>query len=278
MRAAILGAVLAVLVVSAATVFGSSLSSLVSHPALYGWNWNYEINGGDALGDIANNHGQATALLRPRPLRRLLRRRVLHDLVHRRRPDGRHGHDAERHRRTAGAHGPRPAGAPTRWCWAARRWRSCTSAWATRSGSRSASGPTTELRIVGTATLPAIGVGGGDHLEIGSGAILDYALIPPFARNIFNVTPGPNAILVRDRAGANPALARRSLERIGRILGIGFNGGAIDGVERPAEIINYRSLGTTPETPRARSPPGPPWPSGSRCWRRSAGVVATSHC
>ena len=44
-RSAILGAVLAVVVVVATVVFGASLNTLVSHPALYGWNWNYEMLG-----------------------------------------------------------------------------------------------------------------------------------------------------------------------------------------------------------------------------------------
>ena len=44
-RSATLGAVLAIVVVVATVVFGTSLSTLVSHPALYGWNWNYEMLG-----------------------------------------------------------------------------------------------------------------------------------------------------------------------------------------------------------------------------------------
>ena len=51
-RSAILGAILAVTVVVATVTFGSSLDTLVSHPALYGWNWNYDIDGGGGLGDI----------------------------------------------------------------------------------------------------------------------------------------------------------------------------------------------------------------------------------
>ena len=59
-RSAILGAILAVTVVVATVTFGSSLDTLVSHPALYGWNWNYDIDGGGGLGDIP---GQAAAKL-----------------------------------------------------------------------------------------------------------------------------------------------------------------------------------------------------------------------
>ncbi len=47
---ALLGAVLAVAVVVTTLTFGNGLSNLVSHPALYGWNWSYAIqsagNGG----------------------------------------------------------------------------------------------------------------------------------------------------------------------------------------------------------------------------------------
>ena len=43
-RSALLGAVLAVALVVATLTFGSGLQSLVSHPALYGWNWTYMLN------------------------------------------------------------------------------------------------------------------------------------------------------------------------------------------------------------------------------------------
>jgi hypothetical protein len=103
----------------------------------------------------------------------------------------------------------------------------------------------TALRIVGTATMPPIGVTGSSHMEMGTGAALSYRLIPPAARNLFEGTPGPNAILVRAKGGASEA-AQRSLERIGRTLNIASNGGSVLAVQRPAQILNYGSLGTTP--------------------------------
>lgn len=42
-RFAMLGAVLAVTVLVSSVTFGASLNNLVSHPALYGWNWNYAL-------------------------------------------------------------------------------------------------------------------------------------------------------------------------------------------------------------------------------------------
>ena len=47
-RSAIVGAVLAIVVVTSTVTFGSSLHALVSRPALYGWNWNYQLLSGFA--------------------------------------------------------------------------------------------------------------------------------------------------------------------------------------------------------------------------------------
>jgi hypothetical protein len=45
-RSAILGAAMAMIVMLATATFGSSLATLVSHPALYGWNWTYALASG----------------------------------------------------------------------------------------------------------------------------------------------------------------------------------------------------------------------------------------
>ncbi|MGA2124402.1 MAG: hypothetical protein ABSG58_08250, partial [Acidimicrobiales bacterium] len=47
-RSAILGAVLAIVVLVTTVTFGASLDNLVSHPSLYGWNWNYALLSGFA--------------------------------------------------------------------------------------------------------------------------------------------------------------------------------------------------------------------------------------
>ena len=56
-RLALLGAVLAVAMVVAALTFGGSLQTLISRPALYGWNWSYVLNATN------NTPPQALALL-----------------------------------------------------------------------------------------------------------------------------------------------------------------------------------------------------------------------
>jgi hypothetical protein len=109
-------------------------------------------------------------------------------------------------------------------------------------------GVTTTLRIVGIATLPAIGVGGETHLEMGSGAVVPFQLIPVAQRNQFNdPITGPNAIFVRWKPGTNDAAALHRLQGIAQQLSNQANFGTVAApVQRPAEIVNYRTMGSTP--------------------------------
>jgi len=109
-------------------------------------------------------------------------------------------------------------------------------------------GKTTTLHIVGTATLPAIG-SSGFHTTMGTGALLDYQLIPAAIRNLQqNSVPGPNAVLIRTRTTSNPTAALSSLQQITAIISKSPESpaGGVTGVLRPAEIVNYRSLGRIP--------------------------------
>ena len=49
---AVLGTVLASVVMMATITFGSSLTALVSHPALYGWNWTFDVSSGTTSGTV----------------------------------------------------------------------------------------------------------------------------------------------------------------------------------------------------------------------------------
>ena len=231
-RSAILGAALAMIVTVATLTFGASLDTLVSHPALYGWNWTYALSTGNPT---YISRPRAVALLDHDPavaawtgvyfatfkmdgltvpvigasLRAPVGPPVLtgHGLLA---PGqvvlgaatlaqlGKHvGDDV-----TVGGPGVRPA----------------------------------RLKIVGTATLPSYGVSGTLHTEMGVGALLPYSLIPDA------VTSQPNDIFVTLRPGADRAAATRELQR----LVPASNGGQVIPVQRPAEIVNYRSLGATP--------------------------------
>jgi hypothetical protein len=242
LRSATLGATLAIVVVVATVIFGASLSTLASHPALYGWNWNDEILGSyGGLGDIAQP--QTGRLLDHDPY---VAAWVIasFDNV---RIDG----------RTVPVMGTTPN---------ARVTPPTLSGHALGSAGDIVLGATTlsqlhkhvgdhvtvdtgighprRLAIVGTATLPAIGQFSSIHLEIGTGAIVSETLIPPADLGFFRE---PQAVLVRFRPGVSSAAARQSLVRITQAAqNPGAGPATVVPVQHPAEIVNYRTMGDTP--------------------------------
>jgi ABC-type antimicrobial peptide transport system permease subunit len=106
----------------------------------------------------------------------------------------------------------------------------------------------TTLRIVGTATMPAVGPGLGLHLSMGTGAVVSDLFIPAGVRNPASGPPGPNAYFVRLHSGASPSASLRSLQRIVSALDSDPNAAPMSvlSVQRPAEIVNYRTMGSTP--------------------------------
>jgi hypothetical protein len=108
-------------------------------------------------------------------------------------------------------------------------------------------GGSERLRIVGTATMPAI-----MGLQMGTGALVDYHVIPAPERNTQgNPVTGPNAYLVRTRGGSSPAafasLATEVTHKINTASSAvaGSAGGAV-GVLRPTEIVSSGSIETLP--------------------------------
>ena len=104
-----------------------------------------------------------------------------------------------------------------------------------------------KLLIVGTATMPSISGGPG----MGTGVLVSTSDFPTSLLNVQeNSIPGPNAVLVRIRSGVSESAAYRSLEEIDAKINAvpndtGSAGGVISAL-RPAEIVNFRSMGTTP--------------------------------
>ncbi len=230
-RSAILGTVLATAVLLATVTFGASLTRLVSHPELYGWNWTYALSSGV----ITVNHHQTTAVLdHDREVAAwtgvwfgtaqvdgvtvpVLGTDTNTAIA----PPLLSGHGlqgqgqvvlgattlAQLHKRvgdvvTVSDGGPRPL----------------------------------HMRIVGTATLPSMGVAATLHTEMGTGAVLPYQDIPGANGN------QPNNILVTLRPGADLAAQRKILQTI-----VPANvGGVVLPVQRPAEIANYQSMGIAP--------------------------------
>ena len=239
-RSAIVGVALAVLVATMTITFGASLDRLVSHPALYGWNWNDEILAGGGDGDIPL--AQVSRLLDED-----------HDVTA---WSGVYFANLFIDGTSVPVLGATPGASVAPPMLAGHRFTSkddvvlgaVTLAQLHKhigDTVQVGSGATTvPLTIVGTAVMPAVGSNFSQHLEMSTGALLSYKLIPSSGRNLLNSpVPGPNAIFVRLRDGAST----RSLQRIAREVSNTVDDGVyVTGVQRPAEIINYRSLGTAP--------------------------------
>ncbi|MGC2174799.1 MAG: ABC transporter permease [Acidimicrobiales bacterium] len=260
-RSALFGAVVAVTLVAATLTFGSSLNTLISHPALYGWNWNYALS--SSSGSVPP---QSTGLLNSDPyvaawspvsfpniqidgitvpvLSMPSHAKVGPPLL------SGHGVDAgnqivlgeatmkELHKKigdTVVASYGSPKDAPI--------YLHGT------------------LTIVGTVTLPAVGNPQNLHTSMGTGGIVSdlvessamrKALASPYA-----TLNGPPMVFIRFRSGVTTSKALSSLRKIAAVGNLAFskvpNGGG-DGdsvvvlpVQYPAEIENYRSIGATPD-------------------------------
>jgi hypothetical protein len=121
--------------------------------------------------------------------------------------------------------------------------------------------PKVRLQIVGTATLPTIGTVLGVHPSMSTGALIPTSAAPASLLDQFGPVSGPNALFIRLRPGSDPTVARRTLEGIAHSALQLFRspqalaqGGPIAygltiqllSAQRPAEIVNYRTMGSTP--------------------------------
>jgi hypothetical protein len=239
-RSAILGTALAMIVTVATVTFGASLDTLVSHPALYGWNWTYALSAGNPT---FISQQRAAALLNRDPSVAAWTGVYFATF----KVDGQTVP-------VIGASPNAPVGPPMLSGHGLDAPGQIVLGAATLSELHKHIGDTvqvrtgtakpTRLRIVGTATLPSLGINGTMHTEMGTGALLSYQLIPRdvAASGSSNPSADPNNILVRLRPGADSAAAFHTLQR----LVPASNGGVVAPVQRPAEIVNYRSMGTTP--------------------------------
>ncbi len=244
-RSAILGALVAVVVTVAALVFGSSLTTLVNSPRLYGWNWSYALEANAGYGDIPQ--GSVNQLLGHDPSVAASSGVYFETFAF----DGEGVPVIGTDPRAAvqppllsghGLDGPNQVvlGPATMAQLHKRLGDTVVARYTTH---------VTTLHIVGTATMPAIGIGHGLHLSLGVGAVIDYQQIPSAARNIQALgAPGPNMVLVRFRSGESQTMAIHSLDRIASELSAhaGQLTVLVVPVQRPAQIVNYRSMGTVP--------------------------------
>ncbi len=247
-RSALLGAVIAVVVIVTSITFGASLDSLVSQPPLYGWNWDYALLAGFSAAE--NLPAAQTATL------------LDHD------PDVAHWTgvyfvEAELDGQSVPVLAMNP-NAPVS--------PSMLSGHELASPSQIVLGPATlaslhtrvggtvvatvdgharTLRVVGRATLPTIGGSGDPALAMGSGAVMAASLFSATDLNQQgSPVAGPMAAFITVRPGVSNAAALRSLDHITTVLNRtsdpdGPVGGVVSAL-RPVEIANYRTVGTTP--------------------------------
>ena len=257
-RSVIVGAVLAVTVVSATLTFGASLTTLVSHPDLYGWNFDYAYYSTDGYGPVptpivpprlAHDHAVETTTgvyfatveiagdvvpLLIEPTQAAIAPPVLT------------GHPVDRQSQIV-------LGSAT----LAQIHKKLGDTVVVQGDGI----PARRLKIVGTATLPTIGTVLSVHPTMTTGAVIATAAVPKSLLNQFGPFSGPNALFIRIRPGTDPATAAPVLAKIAKeslrqfitpqvVAAEGPNayGGTLQllGPQRPAEIVNYRSMGTTP--------------------------------
>ncbi len=244
-RSSILGTLLAVVVVVGSLTFGNSLDTFISHPALYGWNWNYILESNSGYGAmpvkasgtlLAHDHqvtawtgayysyenidGMSVPVLGEQPGGAV-------------QPSILQGHGFEADNQVV-------LGTET----LQRLHKTIGDTVTVDTGGRPAL-----LTIVGTATMPTVGVGHGLHLSMGTGAVLYQQLIPLADQDIQQEGNGPNVYFIRTRPGVSGAEATRSLDNVAN--GISTAAGqpqsvTLSGVQHPAQIVNYRTMGSTP--------------------------------
>jgi hypothetical protein len=259
-RSVLVGSVLAVTVVVATVTFASGLNTLVSRPALYGWNWNYAIGpeGGDNVPPVVGhlldhdpdvaawtgyNFGDALIDGQTVPVLGGSTHAALSPLIL-------SGHAIQAKNQIV-------LGAATLAALHKKIGQSVVLSYGSPEDAPVYQ-PPTHLLIVGTATMPAIGTAGTLHPSMGTGALFSQAIfVPAFARAAVNADPnlnGPAIDVVRTRSGVTPTAALSSLRRIAdaankavakdpQAYGDTF---VVLGVQRPAEIVNYQSTGASP--------------------------------
>ena len=265
-RSALLGSILAVALVVTTLTFGSSLQTLVSSPALYGWNWSYTLN---PIGSGGGNVPQiAFTMLRHDPYVAAYSGASYNDIEV-------DGQAVPFLIENAGAPVTPPIlsgqgvdaahqivlGAATMAQLGKRVGDDVTVSYGTPADAPIYV-PPTRVRIVGAATFPAVGFAStvSDHTSMGTGALLANQVMPKqFVAALNGGSPsqldGPNLALIRLKPDAPPRAALASLQRIARASDQAFAsapGGAagnavvVQGVQRPAEIVNYKTIGLTP--------------------------------
>lgn len=259
-RSVLVGTVLAVAMVVATLTFASGLQTLITHPALYGWNWNYAINPSNAVPaktlsllrhdpDVAawtgydyfdaDIDGQNIPILSTGNHVRIS-------------PPILSGHEIYSKNQIV-------LGAATMALLHKKVGDTVTFTYGSAADAP-AYIPPSKLVIVGTATLPAVGYSTfvAQHTSMGTGAIIPLGVEPvAMKKSMTSKDPnlnGPGIVFVRMRTNLSAAAGLANLQKVSRetnkVLSADPNASgnvvSVLGVSRPVQIVNYRSIGSTP--------------------------------
>jgi hypothetical protein len=250
-RSAIFGATVAVIILVATLTFGASLQTLVSKPALYGWNWSYALqpendpvsftppqfrsllrkdSDVDAWTTVQfftlNLDGQAVPFMFEPPASPIA-------------PPLLSGHAVI---------GPdQVVIGPETLAALHKRVGDIVEA--------SYEGEHATLRVVGSATFPAIGVNGTFHPSTGIGAVASTQLLPTAPNHVCGQEA--DMVLIRMRPSVSATAARSDTQRLATDTNRIFaaapkTSSCYDDlvsalpVQRPAEIADYHTVGSTP--------------------------------
>ena len=254
------GAVVAVATITATLTFSSSLNTLISHPRLYGWNWDYalmsengippqalasldhdaEVAGWSGYGDPGLQiDGQVVPALVTQGIPTVA-------------PPVLAGHGLN-------GSGQVVLGAATLALLHRHIGDKVFISYGTPNTAPLYLPPTPAL-VVGTATFPAIAGSStfADHPTMGTGALLTDADLPAsFLRATKSPDPtvnGPALVFVRLRAHVSSSAGLDNMEGVVAVADKAFasdpnaagDSAGVLPVQRPAEIVNYQSTGGTP--------------------------------
>jgi hypothetical protein len=259
-RSILVGAILAVTLMATTLTFASGLHTLVSRPALYGWNWNYMLNPSNDVPpsvlpelnrdpdvaqwsgvdyNVMTIDGQSVPIIMAAPGAKVL-------------PPLLSGHPIRNKHQIV-------IGDQTLALLHKHIGETVMVSYGSPSSAPAYLAPT-PLTIVGTATFPAVGYAAAiaEHTSMGLGAMVPtsmetrhFATATSSKDQNFN---GPELVFVQLRSGVSAAAGKRNLEGIARDANAVFKkdpGGygntvTVLGVQRPAQIVDYRTIGATP--------------------------------
>ena len=258
-RWALLGGVIAMVVVAATLTFGSSLQTLVSQPRLYGWNWDYAVQSSDGYGPVPNRAvatlaGDRTVLASSGVWFATLQLDGVEVPVLLADPNAAVSPPVVR------GHGLRSS-------------HQIVLGTATLAQLHKHIGDTVEMAytskfpphpirlvIVGVATMPAVGIAEGLHTSMSTGAIVpadNGLLTEKLGPEAYPGCNGANMVFLRVHGGLGSPGGLEAAQRLATAANAifatepadsncGGNEASVLSVQRPAQIVNYRSMGTTP--------------------------------